>query len=251
MNKVLSYAGAGLVGLAAALLPARSSTGDFVQFSNTTAPGTTGFTGELIGGSPSVIDNSYASSSGVTAGYDDGVDSVLDTSINPNLQFFVTYFPLVDSGGGDVAVDFNKSTFPTAGETYTARLSFEDRLGAGAYAPNCIKFDNLTINNPNGIVDYQYDLSVDSDLDCIRDHFESGLVSDIMATPEQRTGYWNQTILPGYGWNDGEFYGDLTLTAIQGEGPTIPEPSTLAILAAALGAYALRRKRKRVSGTQC
>ena len=124
MKTLANYIGAGLTAVAMCLpigesnkyLPvdsANQAKADTIQFWNVTEPGTVGFTGELIGGTSNVLDNKYSSGLGITPGYDEGIDSLLDTSINPNSQFFVTYFPLVDGEGGDVAVDFNKSTFPT------------------------------------------------------------------------------------------------------------------------------------------
>jgi PEP-CTERM motif len=236
MKKTLLYAGAGLISLAAAVLPASSSKADMIQFGNQSAPGSS------IGGTSNVLDANYNIGSGATPGYDSGIDGILDTSINPNDQFFVTYFPLVDGSGDDVAVDFNKSVYPNIGDSYTARLGFEDRIGGGAYAENFVKFDTLTLDNPNGVTDYQYTLSVDTDLDLVRDHFESGLVSEVMATPEQSTERWNQIIVPGYTFVNNEFYGSLTLEAVG-----VPEPSSMVLIgvgAGVLGFGALRRRKR-------
>jgi hypothetical protein len=244
MNKLITYAGAGLLGLAASAFSAEESKGDIIQFGNQSAPET------AIGGGSAVLDNNYNAGSGVTPEYDVGVDGLLDTSINPNSQFFVTYFPMVDGGGNDVAVDYNFAPFPNIGDSYTARLGFEDRLGTGAYAPNYIKFDDFIISNPNGVTDFAYDLSVDTDWDGSRDHFESGLVSELWATPDQKTGSWNQFIHPGFNWDQGFYYGSLTLTAV-GEISPIPEPSSVVLMgglfvagAAGAGISRLRRKRK-------
>lgn len=243
MNKLITYAGAGLLGLAAAVLPAGRSDAGIIQFTNT---------GSSIGGVSTVLDDSYNTGSGATPGYDLGVDRLLDTSTNPNSQFFVGYFPLLDGDGNDVAVDFNKSTFANVGDTYTARLGFEDRTGAFFSGPNYIQFDNFNVDNPNGVTDFSYDLSVDTDLDNVRDHFESGLVSELWATPDQKTGTWNQTIYPNFDWRNGDHYGSLTLTAVGGS--VIPEPSSAVLMGSLLAAGAagaginrLRRRKEQHS----
>ena len=203
------------MGLLAALpLSNTKSNADIIQIINTTNPGTTGFTGEVISGMNAVLENSYIQGSGKTPGYEPGIDRLLDTSINPNSQFYVIGQVLDDPQGNPVVVDYNKSYYPQVGDTYTYKLGFEDRIGVGSYAENFIKFDSFTIDNPNGVNDYKYTLSVDTDFFDGNDYFEEGNLSEIMATTEKKTETWNQWIYPGDDWRNNRFYGTLTLEAL-------------------------------------
>jgi len=223
----------------AVLVVAASATdarADILQFSSRTVPGTEGFTGEVIGGWSVVIDNNYDDPT-KTIGYDP-IDRDVDSWIQPSQQFFMLYFPLIDGDSEQHAIDRNFAPYPRIGDQYTAVLGFEDRIGVGAYAPNAIKFDDFIIDNPNGVTDYLYELSVDTDLDGTRDHTERGRVSQIFNTPDQRSDYWDQTIYPGADWRNEYTYGELTLTAI-------PEPRAAILAWIALGWFLLRPTRPR------
>lgn len=206
------------------LLPVGVASADFIRFSNQSQPGHS----DRTGGWSVTVDSGFDPSSGLTPDYDAGIDGLMNTSTKTDPYFFVAYFAMGTGQGGAGAVDLNKTYYPHIGDSYTVRLSFENRPGRYINTPNCIRFDTLTIDNPNGVTDYAYSLSVSTYWHGPRDHFESGLVSEIMATSEQRTAYWNQRIPEGADWRNGSYYGELTLTAVSNN--VVPAPSSLACL---------------------
>lgn len=230
--------------LVGGLLPVGVAFSDVIQFRSESQPGHS----DRTGGWSVSINNSFDPSTGLTPGYDAGIDRLVDTSVNSSNYFFVPFFRMDDGQGGAVAVDFNNDSYPHIGDSYTVRLSFEKRTGGYLITPNCIKFETLTIDNPNGVTDYEYSLSVSTRWDGTRDYVESGLVSEVLATAEQRTEYWSQHI-PGSGpiWSSGSYYGELTLTAISTA--PVPEPGTFAMFAGlgAMGLIAAWRRRRRTA----
>ena len=76
-------------------------------------------------------------------------------------------------------------------------------------------------------------------------------MSELWATPEQKTGTWNQIVYPGLDWRNGFHYGSLTLTAVGDGGPVVPEPSSAVIMGSllatgAVGAGVSRLRRRKV-----
>ncbi|MBU0471878.1 MAG: hypothetical protein KKF65_04585 [Nanoarchaeota archaeon] len=160
---------------------------------------------------------------GTSLGYDLGLDHDMDTSTNPENYASLIYaeLPEPEEQGGETmpplhAVDYNYSieTIPT--DTYTMKLSFENEIGNNLYnIPNSVTLTNFNINHSNGVADYEYILSVNTDSqDDEYDFTTSGLLSEVFASEEKKLGEWTQDFRQGLDWRLGRTYGELTLTAI-------------------------------------
>ena len=73
------------------------------------------------------------------------------------------------------------------------------------------------IDNSNGVTDWEYKLDVNTDaLGGTYEYTRNGLVSEVWNSPDKRFGEWEQDILPGAIWRNGNgvHYGEITFTAI-------------------------------------
>jgi parallel beta-helix repeat protein len=181
---------------------------DLIQFTNQ-GPNVAGVSSLSV----NLVDYSHPDTS---KGYD-RFDQEMDTSISPNDYNFVTYFPFQDDLGEDFNADVNFIPYAEVGDSFTVYLSFDRRTGGDFFdIPNKISFKDFDLSdNINGVTDFQYELRVNTDgLGVEFDNTEVGLVSDIMATAEKETGEWLQDLPGGLDVSDGDYYGELTLTAI-------------------------------------
>jgi len=74
--------------------------------------------------------NTIEIGNGGTTSYDLGLDVDLDTSLMPNDNFFVNY---VDQNPEKVQYEFTQNLLP--GESYTTKLSFQNKLGNFFFLP--------------------------------------------------------------------------------------------------------------------
>ena len=192
--------------LLAELAVASGARADIIQITNTTNPAFP------IASFAGLLDMSY-SEKNTSPGYDDGIDAELDTFISPYDFNFVTFATL---DAHDVSV--NKTPEPHIGDTYTFNLGFEnDRGTIIRNKENYVTLNDFEIDNSNGVTDWEYELRVNTDsLGSTDEYTINGLVSDVWVSANKRFGQWEQDILQGTIWRNGNgrHYGELTFTAI-------------------------------------
>lgn len=168
--------------------------------------------------------NANLSNVGTSFGYDAGIDHLLDTSTNPNPFAGVIYSSLDGN-----AVGLNIAPEPTLTDTSTMLLSFENKAGVNNYnLPNSLILTDFSVDNPNGITDWSYALSVDTDSNGTYDYTKSGLVSEVFASADKKFGEWTQDLPTGIDWREEQSYGQITFTPVG-----VPEPSGIALLTVA------------------
>ena len=145
--------------------------------------------------------NTIEIGNGGTTNYDPGLDVELDTSIVPNTYFFVSY---IDQDPARVEYEFAADLDP--GESYTARLSFENPTGGFFLASTTVEF--LASHE-----DFNYELSVDSNDNGSADVFRSGTVQSLMASGGEMQP-WNQLVFQGNDHRHGWYFGEITLTLV-------------------------------------
>jgi len=235
LGKSLRIIGAGALALGT-LMPVGKVEADFIEVGNISANSSQ----NQIGSGSAVI-NQYDHPS-MTHGYDEGIDGLLiDTiGLNPLNQFFT----MTQNLDGN-AVTYNWTPLSQPNDTFTFGLSGLSKTGESFTAENyVIMFDTLNIDNPNGVVDYSWNLVVDTNMDGSYDHFDGGSsVKNLIDYNGGKTDSWSQYV-KGNISPFNQSYGTLTLTA-----KPIPEPSSFMMLAGlgVMGAGAtgvLGRRRK-------
>ncbi len=170
--------------------------------------------------------------SGTSLGYDSGIDHDLDTSISPTDITTVVYSEIAGH-----RVDYNNA--PEVGGYYRFCLACENPTGTDLVdVPDSLTLSDLFADPSNQSLDYEYVLSVDTDMDGNYDYVKHGLLSEVWASPDKSFGNWTQNIPAGVTLAN-NYYGELMLLAV-----AVPEPSTLSLLLAAIVAAGL-------SGTRC
>ncbi len=181
-------------------------------------------------GFSAVVDGRH---SGTSVGYDSGIDHDLDTSMSPTDITTVVY-----SNISEHLVDYNYA--PEVGGYYRFSLGCENPTETDLFdVPNSLVLSDFIADSSNESLDYEYILSVDTDMDGVYDYIQRGLLSEVWASPDKKFGEWTQDLPAGLDLSN-HYYGELTLIAI-----AVPEPSTIALLiSAALAAVCLAGKQR-------
>jgi hypothetical protein len=183
-----------------------------------------------VGGFSVVAVSTRYDDSSINLGFDSH-DFAIDTSIYPIDKFWVTYLALENESGEKQKIWDNYTPSLQVGDKLTGEISVENRVGSAVYAPLTLDVMNLDLSgNQNGVTDILCSYEVDTDGNGWVDHTGSRLVSDAIENYDGVLGSWQQLCMPNFDHREGDSFGTLTFEAV---GESVPEASTLALLASA------------------